>query len=112
MATETLDKICGHCIHYIHGDDPGCKKDVKRFGYLRRMKCFQLEEEQKFLPVKKDTSKFIEKDGVLMKVCLKCEELKPLTEFAANPTSADGYQCLCHKCFYEKYHKNKKRRKK
>lgn len=45
------------------------------------------------------------------KVCSKCHELKPLTEFHKMKGSPDGYQYMCIKCKKEENNKRKLRAK-
>lgn len=38
------------------------------------------------------------KDGVEMKMCTKCMELRPLSEFGVKKAHWDGLQCVCLPC--------------
>ncbi len=45
-----------------------------------------------------------------MKTCVKCNEVKPLTEFHKRKGSKDGHQGRCKKCSYKAAHESYKKR--
>lgn len=46
-----------------------------------------------------------------VKVCSKCKAEKPLTDFARNYGSKDGYQSWCKSCLYPVCNANNARRR-
>lgn len=82
-----MNRICGECMHYRHGQlESPCEKGNKYCGYLIENKnCWEQEEGEAV----GDTRK---------KVCPQCGKELPAAKFYRYPYSEDKLSALCKKC--------------
>lgn len=97
----TIGRVCCDCVHYQHGnlEDP-CRLGDRYAGYLRSG-CFRW---------KSYSNESVE---IQKKVCAKCGQEKPITDFGTCRKTVDKLNKLCRVCDKERIMnqpKNRERR--
>lgn len=95
-----MDKICGECAHYLHGQlENPCAKGNRFVGYLLENKvCWESKEEESL-------------EETATKVCAKCGMELPIKMFYSTRTTADHLTNVCKLCKPHHWYKEKAKRK-
>lgn len=95
-----MNKICGECLHYRHGDlETPCEKGNRFCGYLREnMSCWESKEEESA-------------EATATKVCAKCGKELSVKMFYKTRNTPDNLTNVCKLCNPHHWHKEKAKRK-
>lgn len=82
-----MERICGECIHYIHGQiENPCGKGNRFVGYLQENKhCWERAEGEA-------------DEDLVTKRCNKCGRELPLKMFFLTRRTPDGHTNVCKEC--------------
>lgn len=98
-----MERICGECANYKHGDlEYPCERGSRSCGFLKEnLPCFIPMDPAENGNRKEQT-----------KVCGKCGQALPLKIFRKTKSTPDGYSVLCRICKIHDAPRRRVRRKK